>query len=269
MYKQDRFREFTLFELLVIIAIIAILANILFPVFAKARQSAYDSSCANHQRQIALAIMIYTQDNDNRYPNIATVWQQLNMPPNCLICPNAGSKQVNAYGYSYGLSGRSSDDPLLNHPSQLLLTADTVTGNAGNILRQNSDIALRHSGNRAIMSFADGHVALTSNIPNFIIFDNSVDMWATFPDSDQYTAFYSDGSNFAQNGYANFPPGWNGYVYPIGSIFNPIASGNTPFTEELGENGTYDCAGYGNGMVSWKIPNFWRSATTWPAGKHT
>ena len=40
-----RKRGFTLIELLVVIAIIAILAAILFPVFAKAREKARQTSC--------------------------------------------------------------------------------------------------------------------------------------------------------------------------------------------------------------------------------
>ncbi|MGD9497829.1 MAG: prepilin-type N-terminal cleavage/methylation domain-containing protein, partial [Armatimonadota bacterium] len=42
---QPRRRGFTLIELLVVIAIIAILAAILFPVFARAREKAQQSSC--------------------------------------------------------------------------------------------------------------------------------------------------------------------------------------------------------------------------------
>lgn len=59
---------FTLIELLVVIAIIAILAAILFPVFAKARESARKTSCLSNLRQIGLGIMQYTQDYDECYP---------------------------------------------------------------------------------------------------------------------------------------------------------------------------------------------------------
>jgi prepilin-type N-terminal cleavage/methylation domain-containing protein/prepilin-type processing-associated H-X9-DG protein len=61
-------RGFTLIELLVVIAIIAILAAILFPVFAKAREKARQSSCSSNLKQIALAAMQYAQDYDERTP---------------------------------------------------------------------------------------------------------------------------------------------------------------------------------------------------------
>lgn len=57
---------FTLIELLVVIAIIAILAAILFPVFAKAREKARQASCASNLKQLMLAVLMYTQDYDER-----------------------------------------------------------------------------------------------------------------------------------------------------------------------------------------------------------
>ncbi len=59
---------FTLIELLVVIAIIAILAAILFPVFAKAREKARQSSCSSNIKQIALGILSYAQDYDEKFP---------------------------------------------------------------------------------------------------------------------------------------------------------------------------------------------------------
>jgi prepilin-type N-terminal cleavage/methylation domain-containing protein/prepilin-type processing-associated H-X9-DG protein len=63
-----RRRGFTLIELLVVIAIIAILAAILFPVFARAREKARQTSCLSNVKQLGLGIMMYTQDYDESFP---------------------------------------------------------------------------------------------------------------------------------------------------------------------------------------------------------
>ncbi|MGV3719485.1 MAG: DUF1559 domain-containing protein [Actinomycetota bacterium] len=66
-----RRRAFTLIELLVVIAIIAILAAILFPVFARAREAARQSSCSSNLKQLGTSMMMYVQDFDERLPGAA------------------------------------------------------------------------------------------------------------------------------------------------------------------------------------------------------
>lgn len=65
---------FTLIELLVVIAIIGLLAAILFPVFARARDSARRSNCMSNLKQIGLGFTQYTSDYDERFPLAVGGW---------------------------------------------------------------------------------------------------------------------------------------------------------------------------------------------------
>jgi prepilin-type N-terminal cleavage/methylation domain-containing protein/prepilin-type processing-associated H-X9-DG protein len=66
--KSVRRGGFTLIELLIVIAIITLLAAILFPVFARARESARRASCQSNLKQIGLGLLQYVQDYDERMP---------------------------------------------------------------------------------------------------------------------------------------------------------------------------------------------------------
>ncbi len=61
-------KGFTLIELLVVIAIIGILAAMVFPVFARARESARKAVCLSNVKNIALAIQMYLADNNDTLP---------------------------------------------------------------------------------------------------------------------------------------------------------------------------------------------------------
>src|ERR1051325_1892567 len=68
---------FTLIELLVVIAIIAILAALLFPVLSQSKARALQIQCLGQNRQIALALQMYAQENNDvlPWPNWGTRFQ--------------------------------------------------------------------------------------------------------------------------------------------------------------------------------------------------
>lgn len=172
-------RGFTLIELLVVIAIIAILAAILFPVFAKAREAARQTSCRSNLKQISLAHSMYIQDSDERcvpHTNdgyVTMYWVYL-MPymknTGMLKCASdTSSRTVNGVPYSYGYNwnflgpscpgtslaavakpsetlefGDSHDYPWLYNPTQTWACSDGC-------------LQARHN-NTVNLSFLDGHV---------------------------------------------------------------------------------------------------------------
>jgi prepilin-type N-terminal cleavage/methylation domain-containing protein len=63
---MDRHRAFTLIELLVVIAIIAILMAILMPALKRAREQGQRAACLNNLKQLALAWIMYADENDDK-----------------------------------------------------------------------------------------------------------------------------------------------------------------------------------------------------------
>jgi len=169
---QDK-RGFTLIELLVVIAIIAILAAILFPVFAKAREKARQTSCMNNQRQITTSVMLYAQDHDEMLPDAASMWGAISIDKGVLKCQTK-SRLANAYVYNNQIAGLALGK--VTSPSSAVMTGDGTNVNGAtetadyktvypNVAYKSSDYDIsRHSG-KAIFSYVDGHVDMSATPP--------------------------------------------------------------------------------------------------------
>jgi len=70
---SDFKRGFTLIELLVVIAIIAILAGLLLPALAKAKQKGQSTICLNELKQVGLAMLMFSDENDDMIPRTAGI----------------------------------------------------------------------------------------------------------------------------------------------------------------------------------------------------
>jgi len=123
--------------LLVVIAIIAILAAILFPVFAKAREKARQSSCLSNLKQIGVASLSYAQDYDecmNYYSLTGTGgWTNALLPyvknTQLYNCPNLRNNTY-AYGYNYAYLGGVSLGSVAS-PAETLMYVDCGKNDAG------------------------------------------------------------------------------------------------------------------------------------------
>ena len=187
-------KGFTLIELLVVIAIIAILAAILFPVFSKAREKARQATCTSNQKQIALAMTMYVQENDEAMPVIdASTWSTVDLKGKILNCPNTTGQGyvANAFLSELGLGQ-------VTTPEAVWMTADAKKGATSVAGYTASDMEARHA-NGIIASYFDGHVAYSKKISDVTSSTNvtPTDVSATYPGLVAGTLTTTAGANFS------------------------------------------------------------------------
>jgi len=158
-------RGFTLIELLVVIAIIAILAAILFPVFAKAREKARQTKCISNQRQMAMAALMYAQENNEILPVSTNFWSAIGVPAAVEVCPTKKTL-TNGYVFVNYWGGRSLGEIPSANAATLVADGVQVTNQPGtNLAFQKVDFELRHDKG-IIAAYADGHVEYKKFTPD-------------------------------------------------------------------------------------------------------
>jgi prepilin-type N-terminal cleavage/methylation domain-containing protein len=145
---------FTLIELLVVIAIIGILAAIIFPVFVRARESAYRSGDMTNMNSIRTALQLYKADQ-GAYPP-----QLLGYVSTYMTGPNAG-QTIPANQYQGALYPRRIDAFKTLTPAYNRAAMTDVTGAVW------PDADPRAAGSAPILDLnGDGVVDATDDYPN-------------------------------------------------------------------------------------------------------
>lgn len=206
-------KAFTLIELLVVITIIAILSAILFPVFSQAKAAAKKTQALAYVRQIGLASIMYSGDNDGGFvrdsipsgPKTYYWWGSYDgiklRPEEGTLYPYTKSVGVQTdpvfdnnlrtaigltgFGYNYAYlsptdydsnwnpSPRAVSDTQVAAPAETVMFATSARINNWNYnpwqLEGNPfidppsyrypGVHARHSGNRAVSVWTDGHAS--------------------------------------------------------------------------------------------------------------
>jgi len=166
---------FTLIELLVVIAIIAILAAILFPVFARAREKARQSSCLSNLKQVGTAMMMYVQDYDERYGQSMSGTSAGTFTPYHMLMPYMKNQQIlqcpsnkdeiTAAGINavLGALGAPPLAPGFTGTSYIFNTAVWEDGNLTGLVKPISDAEIPRPAETFVIG--DGNLAQTFNSP--------------------------------------------------------------------------------------------------------
>jgi prepilin-type N-terminal cleavage/methylation domain-containing protein/prepilin-type processing-associated H-X9-DG protein len=208
MKRRDRkFRAsgFTLVELLVVIAIIAILAAMLLPVLSAAKQKAWQASCLNNHKQLALAWSVYKDDNNGNLviddPVSGSTLGGTNYPSWVYGDMTAPMDATNTALIQMGLLYKDANSAGIYH-----CPADQTTHLRSYSMQ--AQLALYNNGNPTAVDsnyppmYSENQIQKTSPSATIVFLDES-----PFTINDGFYAIYMTGSSWA----SDFPAWWHSH----------------------------------------------------------
>ena len=141
---------------------IFILPAMLLPALASAKQKAMEINCANNEKQLALAVIIYSGGNTNHFPPAAT-WCDAIKPAvgsdRVFKCPNANPASRCDYAFNAKLDGMD----LGKVGPQTVMLFESDGGWNANGGRESLPANPRHTRGRIyVVAFVDGHVEMVN-----------------------------------------------------------------------------------------------------------
>ena len=139
--------------------VLPIFAAILFPVFARAREKAVQTSCMVNLKQLQLGVLMYCQDWDSHLPaagNWCDAAHKYVRNDNVYICPSLRGERC-GYACNASLDGLTLGD--IPRPNETVTLFDAKGG--WNAAGGAELVDPRHNGG-ANVAYVDGHVKWTS-----------------------------------------------------------------------------------------------------------
>jgi len=148
-------------------ASLALQTVIIRPVFERARASAQKSVCLSHTKHLSLAMQMYVEDNEGRFPEadrwVEALAEYLN--DESLKCPEDDSEALCSYGMNAALSGRSVGE--LENPAEIVVFFETATPGDNPVGGAEDVVSPPRHPNGNSYGFADGHAVTLMEAPSF------------------------------------------------------------------------------------------------------
>jgi len=164
IFKFRAFRGFIIAEPLIILVTTTALVT---PMLLQNKQPSPVKTCVSNQRQLATAVLMYTYENDEIYPEADDIWNSVGVRGKVLKCPSDKNRADAAYAYNANIANSSIE--ALKNPEEIVISADS--DREDNLMTSVADVVKRHKENNVVISFADGHVKAVSEYSlNFVKF---------------------------------------------------------------------------------------------------